>query len=85
MNYFITGATGFIGSQLLQRLAKRPGDIYLLTYDKISEDRLEALLDKHNLPKNKFHCIKGSITEPNLASQLKIPRNSLEQLISSST
>ncbi|KHT63774.1 short-chain dehydrogenase [Photobacterium gaetbulicola] len=66
MNYFITGATGFIGSQLLQRLAKRPGDIYLLNYDKISEDRLEALLEKHNLPKNKFHCIKGSITEPNL-------------------
>lgn len=66
MNYFITGATGFIGSQLLQRLAKRPGDIYLLTYDQLSEDRLTALLDEHRLPKNKFHCIKGSITEPNL-------------------
>ncbi|MGF1724943.1 SDR family oxidoreductase [Photobacterium nomapromontoriensis] len=66
MNYFITGATGFIGSQLIQRLAKRPGDIYLLTYDKLSEDRLQALIEKYHLPKNKFHCIKGSITETNL-------------------
>lgn len=66
MNYFITGATGFIGSQLLQRLAKRSGDIYLLTYDKTSEDRLQALLEKHRLPKHKFHCVRGSITEPNL-------------------
>ncbi|WP_036826463.1 SDR family oxidoreductase, partial [Photobacterium sanctipauli] len=66
MNYFITGATGFIGSQLLQRLAKRPGDIYILSYDQLSDDRLNALIEKHSLPKNKFHTIKGSITEPNL-------------------
>ncbi|MGF1683497.1 SDR family oxidoreductase [Photobacterium minamisatsumaniensis] len=66
MNYFITGATGFIGSQLLQRLAKRPGEIYILSYDQMSNDRLAALIEKHNLPKNKFHSIKGSITEKNL-------------------
>ncbi len=67
MNSFITGATGFIGSQLLRRLAKRPGDIYVLSFSEACEERLQSLIEKYQLPKNKFHSYRGSITEPNLA------------------
>ena len=30
MSYFVTGATGFIGRQLLQKLLQRKGTIYCL-------------------------------------------------------
>ena len=30
MNYFVTGATGFIGRYLVERLLKRDGTIYVL-------------------------------------------------------
>lgn len=66
MNSFITGATGFIGSQFLKRLAKRPGDIYVLSFSEADDNRLQALIEKHQLPANKFHSFRGSITETNL-------------------
>ena len=31
MNYFITGGTGFIGRNFIDRLKEREGDIYVLT------------------------------------------------------
>ena len=30
MTYFVTGATGFIGRHLVERLLERDGDIYVL-------------------------------------------------------
>ncbi len=42
MSYFITGATGFIGRHLVDRLLERTGDIYVLVREG-SVDRLEAL------------------------------------------
>ena len=66
MNSFITGATGFIGSQFLKRLAKRPGDIYVLSFSEADDKRLQDLIKKHQLPTNKFRNFRGSITETNL-------------------
>jgi NAD(P)-dependent dehydrogenase (short-subunit alcohol dehydrogenase family) len=40
--YFVTGATGFIGRHLVERLLARDGDIYVLVRES-STDRLEAL------------------------------------------
>ena len=30
MSYFVTGATGFIGRHLVERLLEREGDVYVL-------------------------------------------------------
>ena len=42
MNYFVTGATGFIGRNLVQRLLKREGTVYALVRAG-SRGRLEEL------------------------------------------
>src|SRR3954451_2347779 len=42
MNYFVTGATGFIGRNLVQRLLQRDGTIYALVRAG-SRGRLEEL------------------------------------------
>jgi NAD(P)-dependent dehydrogenase (short-subunit alcohol dehydrogenase family) len=44
MNYFVTGATGFIGRHLVERLLDRDGDIYVLVR-KSSTERLAALIE----------------------------------------
>ncbi|MEA2437466.1 MAG: hypothetical protein QOF65_2022, partial [Thermoleophilaceae bacterium] len=45
MNYFVTGATGFIGRHLVAELLKREGTIYALVREG-SRGRLEELGDK---------------------------------------
>src|SRR3954464_4073452 len=45
MNYFVTGATGFIGRHLVEELLKRAGTIYALVREG-SRGRLEELGDK---------------------------------------
>ena len=40
MSYFVTGATGFIGRHLVERLLEREGDIYVLVREG-SEEKLE--------------------------------------------
>ena len=42
MNYFVTGATGFIGHNLVQRLLQREGTVYALVRAG-SRGRLEEL------------------------------------------
>src|SRR5947209_7595756 len=43
MTYFVTGATGFIGRHLVQRLLERDGEIHVLVREGSSE-KLEALI-----------------------------------------
>src|SRR6266581_8125329 len=43
MTYFVTGATGFIGRHLVERLLQRDGDIYVLVREG-SADKLKALM-----------------------------------------
>jgi len=45
MAYFLTGATGFIGHNLVERLLAREGDIYVLVREG-SEARLERLIKR---------------------------------------
>ena len=42
MSYFVTGATGFIGRHLVERLLEREGDIHVLVREE-SQEKLEAL------------------------------------------
>jgi len=48
MRVFVTGASGFIGSHLVQRLLDDGFDVHVLVRDKLASWRLEGLLD--NLP-----------------------------------
>ena len=43
--YFVTGATGFIGRHLVERLLQRDGDIYVLVREE-SQDKLNDLVQK---------------------------------------
>ena len=43
MAYFVTGATGFIGRHLIDRLLQRAGDIHVLVREG-SRDKLDALI-----------------------------------------
>jgi uncharacterized protein YbjT (DUF2867 family) len=45
MSYFVTGATGFIGRHLVQRLLAREGDIYVLVREG-SQDKLATLIEE---------------------------------------
>jgi thioester reductase-like protein len=45
MAYFVTGATGFIGRHLVERLLEREGDIHVLVREG-SQDRLNALVER---------------------------------------
>ena len=40
MSYFVTGATGFIGRHLVERLLERDGDIHVLVREG-SREKLE--------------------------------------------
>ena len=44
LSYFVTGATGFIGRHLVERLLEREGDIYVLVREG-SRERLDALME----------------------------------------
>jgi NAD(P)-dependent dehydrogenase (short-subunit alcohol dehydrogenase family) len=45
MTYFVTGATGFIGRHLVERLLERDGDIHVLVREG-STDKLDALIER---------------------------------------
>ena len=60
MSYFVTGATGFIGRHLVERLLEREGDIYVLVRES-SADKLERWRGDERV-KPMF----GDITEPQL-------------------
>jgi NAD(P)-dependent dehydrogenase (short-subunit alcohol dehydrogenase family) len=58
MSYFVTGATGFIGRHLVERLVERGGDVYVLVREN-SAHKLERL------PQG-VKPVVGDITQPNL-------------------
>ena len=65
MTYFVTGATGFIGRHLVERLLDREGDIYVLVREG-SEDKLERLRAAAGDQAGRIKPVKGDISEPAL-------------------
>lgn len=71
MAYFVTGATGFIGRHLVERLLARDGDIYVLVRDGSSE-KLEALLAEKWVPaagegaRTRIKPVTGDLSQPRL-------------------
>src|SRR5215212_2946283 len=62
MTYFVTGATGFIGRHLVERLLEREGDIYVLVREG-STDKLERLLDQAGRSE-RIKPVFGDLSQP---------------------
>ena len=65
MNYFVTGATGFIGRNLVERLLQREGTIYALVRAG-SRGRLEELRTGWGADGARIVPIAGDLSQPGL-------------------
>ncbi|HWI08247.1 MAG TPA: SDR family oxidoreductase [Solirubrobacteraceae bacterium] len=66
MAYFVTGATGFIGRHLVERLLARDGDIHVLVRAG-SRDRLDALVARWGAGADeRVKPVVGDLAEPDL-------------------
>jgi len=65
MNYFVTGATGFIGRNLVQRLLRREGTVYALVRAG-SRGRLEELRTSWGPDGARVVPIAGELSQPGL-------------------
>ena len=61
-SYFVTGATGFIGRHLVERLLERDGDIHVLVREG-STDKFEQLLDRWGRPE-RVKPVFGDLSQP---------------------
>jgi NAD(P)-dependent dehydrogenase (short-subunit alcohol dehydrogenase family) len=64
MPYFVTGATGFIGRNLVERLLARDGDVYVLVREG-SLERLERLIERWGSA-DRIHPVIGDLSAPRL-------------------
>src|SRR5262245_45375242 len=65
MKYFVTGATGFIGRHLVERLLDREGTIYVLVREG-SLSRLEELQSRWSAADSRVVPVVGDLTAPEL-------------------
>ncbi|MGI9557264.1 MAG: SDR family oxidoreductase, partial [Solirubrobacterales bacterium] len=65
MTYFVTGATGFIGRNLVEQLLQREGTIYVLVREG-SRGRLEELRARWGADDSRVVGISGDLQEPGL-------------------
>ncbi|PSU49372.1 short chain dehydrogenase [Photobacterium frigidiphilum] len=66
MAYFLTGGTGFLGRNLITRLLKREGTIYVLCHNEQSQDILEAYIEEKSIPAGRILPITGDLTQAGL-------------------
>jgi NAD(P)-dependent dehydrogenase (short-subunit alcohol dehydrogenase family) len=64
MTYFVTGATGFIGRYLVERLLDRDGHIYVLVREG-SQERMDELIGRWDAH-DRVTKVVGDLQEPNL-------------------
>ena len=65
MNYFVTGATGFIGRHLVAELLRREGTIYVLVREG-SRGKLDALIGSLDAPEGRIVGVTGDLSKPGL-------------------
>ncbi|HEY8640363.1 MAG TPA: SDR family oxidoreductase [Solirubrobacterales bacterium] len=65
MNYFVTGATGFIGRNLVELLLQREGTVYVLVREG-SKGRLEELRRRWGVGEDRVVGIVGDVSQPRL-------------------
>ncbi|MDX6652306.1 MAG: hypothetical protein QOJ38_1087 [Solirubrobacterales bacterium] len=65
MSYFVTGATGFIGRNLVEQLLQREGTIYVLVREG-SRGRLEELRNRWGVGEDRVVAVVGDLSQPKL-------------------
>jgi NAD(P)-dependent dehydrogenase (short-subunit alcohol dehydrogenase family) len=65
MGYFVTGATGFIGRNLVELLLEREGTIYVLVREG-SRGRLEELINRWGAPEGRIVPVVGDLSQRRL-------------------
>ena len=65
MNYFVTGATGFIGRHLVAELVKREGTIYVLVREG-SRGKIDALVQSCDAPEGRIVPVSGDLSKAGL-------------------
>jgi NAD(P)-dependent dehydrogenase (short-subunit alcohol dehydrogenase family) len=68
MNYFVTGATGFIGKFLLEELLKREDAKVHVLVRESSKAKVEALRERYGTAGKRVVPVYGDITQPGLVS-----------------
>jgi NAD(P)-dependent dehydrogenase (short-subunit alcohol dehydrogenase family) len=69
VNYFVTGATGFIGRFVVERLLRREGaQVYVLVRES-SQDKFEALKRRFPEHAKQLHAVFGDITQDGLVPE----------------
>jgi short-subunit dehydrogenase len=63
MAYFITGGTGFIGRNFIEKLKDREGDIYVLTRES-SQHKFEDLQQRFGEHKDRLIAVTGDLRQP---------------------
>jgi NAD(P)-dependent dehydrogenase (short-subunit alcohol dehydrogenase family) len=71
MSYFVTGATGFIGRNLVEQLLKREGTIYALVREG-SRGRLEELKSRWGAGDERIVAVIGDLSQPRLGCEDRI-------------
>jgi NAD(P)-dependent dehydrogenase (short-subunit alcohol dehydrogenase family) len=75
MNYFVTGATGFLGRNLVELLLQREGTVYALVREG-SKGRLEELRRRWGVDEDRVVGIVGDVSE----SHLGVSEEDIERL-----
>jgi NAD(P)-dependent dehydrogenase (short-subunit alcohol dehydrogenase family) len=65
VNYFVTGATGFVGKHLLGELLGREGTIYVLVREG-SRGKVDALVQRLGAPEGRIVPVAGDLSKPAL-------------------
>jgi NAD(P)-dependent dehydrogenase (short-subunit alcohol dehydrogenase family) len=65
LNYFVTGATGFIGRHLVAELLKRDGTIYALVREG-SRGKLDSLIQRLGAEEGRVVPVTGDLAKPGL-------------------
>ena len=68
MSYFVTGATGFIGRNLVEQLLEREGTIYVLVREG-SRGRLEELLSRWGADEDRIVPVIGDLSQEQLGCE----------------
>ncbi len=66
MNYFVTGATGFIGRFVVERLLRREGATVYVLIRESSRDKFEHLKQRLGASDKQLVAVWGDITQPGL-------------------
>jgi len=66
MQYFVTGATGFIGKRLVRKLLARRGSTVYFLVRPGSEDKVAGLLEDWGVSKTRAIAVSGDLTEKKL-------------------